>query len=484
MKKVLKVITNEYVILLGLIVLAFLVRFYKIDNPIADWHSFRQADTASVSRVYVEEGINILIPRYHDVSSIQSGWDNPKGYRFVELPLYNVIHAGLVKVIPIFTLEVWGRLLSIISSLISGLILYLLGKRFIGKWGGLLAFFFFAFIPYNIYFSRVILPEPLATTLALGGLLLFVRYIDSGKRTLFYISAVVFALSILVKPFTVFYFIPIFYLYIDKYGLKRILTAKHIIPLSLYGLIMAIPFLAWRTWINDYSAGIPFVKWVFNGNIIRFRPAFWRWIFGERLGRLILGIWGILPFTLGILWVKRKGKYFIHSFLLGMFLYVSVVATANVQHDYYQVFIIPAVSLALAQGSVFLLRTRIFPQVLAKGMLVFSVMMMMGIGLYQVKEYYKINHPEIIVAGQAVDKLVPKDARVIAPYNGDTAFLYQTKRWGWPAVDDSIENIIRRGASYYVSVNLHDKDTEYVRENYEVIEETDSYIIIDLSKEK
>ena len=113
MKKIIERIQKvrhiEYYLLAIILILGFLVRLYKINNPIADWHSFRQADTASVTRVYVEEGINFLYPRYHDFSATQSRLYNPNGYRFVELPIFNVIHASLVNIFPQFSLEVWGR---------------------------------------------------------------------------------------------------------------------------------------------------------------------------------------------------------------------------------------------------------------------------------------------------------------------------------------------------------------------------------------
>ncbi len=34
-------------ILAAIIILGLALRLYKIDNPIADWHSWRQADTTS-----------------------------------------------------------------------------------------------------------------------------------------------------------------------------------------------------------------------------------------------------------------------------------------------------------------------------------------------------------------------------------------------------------------------------------------------------
>src|SRR3989344_9203010 len=112
--KFLQFVKNKKLIPILAIITAFmglLVRLYKIGNPVADWHSFRQADTASVTRVYAEEGINLLIPRYHDISTTQSGLFNPEGYRFVEFPIFNAIHALLLTNFGIFSLEVWGRLL-------------------------------------------------------------------------------------------------------------------------------------------------------------------------------------------------------------------------------------------------------------------------------------------------------------------------------------------------------------------------------------
>jgi len=94
----------EYIFVSMILILSFLARFYKINNPVADWHSWRQADTASVTRIYIDEGIDLLFPRYHDLSSAQTGQLNPQGLRFVEFPLYNGLHAILSKSFPIFSL--------------------------------------------------------------------------------------------------------------------------------------------------------------------------------------------------------------------------------------------------------------------------------------------------------------------------------------------------------------------------------------------
>jgi len=471
---------KEYIVLSLILILGVLVRLYKIGNPIADWHSWRQADTASVSKVFVEKGIDLLHPRYHDISSIQTGIFNPQGYRMVEFPIYNAIHAVLAGSFPLVTLEVWGRLMSIMSAVISAIFLFLIGRRYMGIWGGVLASFFFMFLPYNIYFTRVILPEPMATAFALGSVWFFINFIDSGKRGVLYLSGLLLSLSLLMKPFTIFYTLSLIYLALEKYGWKGILTnAKRLVPFMIFVNIALVPLLLWRGWISRFPEGIPFFTWAFNGDRIRFRPAFWRWLFAERIGNLFLGVWGLIPFSLGILSTKKKDLFNL-LFFLGGVLYMTIVATANVRHDYYQIFIIPMLVLLLAKGTIYLWESETFSHWISRPLAVFSILMMLMLGAYQVREYYKINHPEIIEAGKAVDRLTPKDSIVIAPYNGDTAFLYQTGRWGWPAIDDSIDRIIEKGADYYVSVNTGDADTRMVIKRFETLERTDSYVIADL----
>jgi 4-amino-4-deoxy-L-arabinose transferase-like glycosyltransferase len=85
------------------------------------------------------------------------------------------------------------------------------------KWRGLLAAFFYVTIPFNIYFTRVILPEPVAVCFALASLFLFIKFIDNNSKFILYLSAIFLALSLLIKPFLIFYSLPMLYL-TQKYG--------------------------------------------------------------------------------------------------------------------------------------------------------------------------------------------------------------------------------------------------------------------------
>jgi hypothetical protein len=109
--------------------------------------------------------------------------------------------------------------------------------------------------------------------------------------------------------------------------------------------------------------------------------------------------------------------------------------------------------------------------------------MMLGMSWYEIKGYYQINNWSIVQAGKAVDELTPKDAKVIADYNGDTAFLYQTNRTGWPAVTNSLTKMVKDfGATYYVSVNFDDQANRILSwKGNEVIEKNKDFVIVKLS---
>ena len=100
-KNPIAMLSREKILLGCILILAFILRLYRINNPVGDWHAFRQADTASVTREYVKApSIDLLRPQYHDLGNIQSGLDNLDGYRMVEFPLVNAVLAWILRNVP------------------------------------------------------------------------------------------------------------------------------------------------------------------------------------------------------------------------------------------------------------------------------------------------------------------------------------------------------------------------------------------------
>ncbi len=476
---------NDRIFLLSIVlisVLGAIFRLYKIESPVADWHSWRQADTAAVARNFLRFGVDPLRPRYDDLSNIQSGKDNPMGYRMVEFPLYQVFGVVVYRMFESFgiSIEKSLRIVSIIASVVSIGALGWLGKEFGNKVIGIGSAFFFAILPFNVFYGRAILPEPLMVALSLVSLVFaHISRIDKGHKAYIFavISAIFASLALLVKPFAIFLLIPLAWMFLARFRCSLRSIAFYVI---IFGISIG-PLFLWRQWIANFPEGIPAYTWLLNEGNIRFKGAWFYWLFAERIGKLILGYWGVAVFVIGLL-RKESIHYRIWSFflLLGSLLYLIVIARGNVQHDYYQILLLPCVSFFLAKGAnVFLYPPEVFHKTISRLLFIAVIAFTCAFSWYHVRGFYWINKPEIIEAGKVIHAIAPLDAKVIAPYNGDTTFLYQTKRQGWPIGFD-IEQKIDQGATYYITISPFDAETEDLANRYSLLVRNDRFAIIEL----
>ncbi|MBI2599221.1 glycosyltransferase family 39 protein [Candidatus Curtissbacteria bacterium] len=469
----------EFLLLAAILILAFALRLYKINRPIADWHSWRQADTAAVARNFIKDGFSPLIPKFDDMSTQANGLDNPNRYRFVEFPIYNSLIAAVWSVTGINV--TYARLVTVFITLGSTILLYFLVKHFSGVSAGLLASFFFAAIPYNVFYSSAILPGPLMVFALLSLYLTFIRWLGNDKNWLWGAASIFFAnLAILTWPIALFFMLPIAYLAFDKYGIKTFKT----LPLWFFIALSLLPFIAWRLWMARFPEGIPNYRFLLNEGNIRFKGAFFRWLVVERMGKLILTVGGFPLFLLGLLQKPGREKLFYLSLLASAVLYFVVFASGNIRHDYYQVPAIPVFAIFMALGTKFLFNLPgSFNKFIGPPLAIALVLGLFAFGYFEVKGYFWINKPQIIKAGQAADLLLPKNATVIAPYNGDAAFLYQTNRRGYPITDRSLEKFIDEGTKYLVSVDVGDAGIQNLAKHCKVIDQTRDYVIVEMFKD-
>src|SRR3989344_1951198 len=94
------------------------------------------------------------------------------------------------------------------------------------KVAGLASSFFYSFLPFNIYFTRVILPDPMSVMFGVGAVYFFLNYINQKKLTYLLASATTLSLAILVKPHAIFFGLPIAYLVFTNYKLSEIVKNK------------------------------------------------------------------------------------------------------------------------------------------------------------------------------------------------------------------------------------------------------------------
>jgi len=498
-----------------IIAAAFVVRLYQINAPLADWHSFRQADTASVTREYVKNGIDLLRPKYHDLSNIQSGEDNLEGWRMVEFPIINAVIALILRLNPGWDLVVVSRLASAAASAVSIGAFYWLLKQLRGTSVALAAALAWALMPYAIYYGRVILPEPFVILFMSLALVYWYKWLTNRRNKFVWllVSGLLLALALLVKPMAAFLMPLMVGLIFERprrFVGKANHVARNVLLTALTFVLAVIPLLLWRRWILNFPTGIPASDWLFNGNHIRLKPAWWRWLMADRIGRLMFGYWGaallifglvfsipekivakrylaILPKQINLIvsffltWFEKSGALIFG--VLGVLAYLIVFATGNVQHDYYQIILLPIIVWLFAEGVVGLVNimTSTFRRLAMLAALSTIIIFSWLFSWYHVGDFFHINNPAIVSAGNAVDQLTPPDALVIAPYQGDTAFLWQTNRRGWP-IGFEIEEKIKLGAQFYVSTAKDDEVNE-LRDRYSILAETDEYIIFDLREE-
>ncbi len=470
------------ILLILILLLGIVVRLYRVDNPVAAWHSWRQADTASVPRNFYQEGYNPFYPKGDDMSAISdSGEMNPERYRFVEFPIYGslvyfayLINGGVD--------ERYARIINILFATGSTLFIYFIAKKYFDTFIATLSMFLFAVLPFNVFFSRTILPEPSLVFFCLGMFYFVDRWIWEDKLSLYFVSLFFTICAFLTKPMAVFYLLPLIYVYYQKEG--RLFP----IPNRYFKLFVPalLPLLFWRVWMGKYPEGIPSSNWLYNSDGIRFRPAFWRWIIGDRLGREILSVCGTVLLMIGVL-VRPTAKsgLVLHLLFLSFLLYLAIFATGNVTHDYYQVLIVPALVIFVARGFVVLIRgsREFIPRIWTIPTAVLFLVLTIYLSWFEVKGLYQINNPVIVEAGRYADKILPKNARVVAPYNGDTAFLYQINRHGWPIIATSIDDLVfKKGATAYVSVNK-DTQTKEIMVQFTPIFENDKFVIVDLTRQ-
>ncbi|MFH0773313.1 MAG: glycosyltransferase family 39 protein [bacterium] len=473
-------------IILGLILaVACIVRMYKIDAPLADFHSWRQADTAAVARNLERSGFDILHPTYDDLSNLQSGIDNPKGFRFVEFPIYNVSFALLHSAMPILTLETWARIVAVFFSLLCIGALYYLALVEAGRVAAIFSAITYAIMPFFIYFSRVILPETPAVSLALCAILLlhfFTTEKAKSKKILWLtLSSISFAVSLLIKPTTIFYGLPLLVLFIRKY--------KYNIPkqlhVFLYFLLALAPLLVWRYYITQFPEGIPASNWLFTmvntsegQKEIFMRPAFFRWIFYERLNNLILGGYLTVFFILGI--IRKQKTYLPLAIIAAGFVYLFVFQGGNVQHEYYQVILFPGIALAVGLGVGLIIestKTFLHPVITTPiVILIFSASCLFS--WYQVKGYYVIP-PDLLLMAKIIQTFTKPTDKVIADRMGDTTLLYLSDRKGAPLLYREPSEMKKMGYQYILTDKREIID-KLALEKYEKLFENNQFALFAL----
>ncbi len=438
---------RDLVILTLILIFAFTFRLYKIDIPLADLYSSRQAETAAVTRNFVNKKFNLLIPVSDNLSPLQSGKESFQGLDLSEFSLYSGTVAFFAKYLPFISLEIYGRLTTAFFSLILIAIIYLLLLKENGRVAAASGALVYSFFPYFVFFSRLILPYTMALTYTFLGLI-FVYYFSQGKNSLknafFLILAILFTASgLLISSYMLLYLLPTIYLFWRKYRWEILKQT----PFYLFFVLSLLPLALWINYVRHFPEGIQAGIKLFSN----FRT-FWHVIFFDRLNNLILGGYLTFFFILGVL-AKSKRQLFL-SLLLTALVFILFFQNLNLQGAYYQTLILPVIAIFVGLGTDFIFKNsgNFRNPVLVIFVSAFLFILSFFISYREVRNWYA--YPKDLVSiANIIQDLTNQNDKIITETNGDMTLLYLANRRGSPVIYKDLEQLKQEGYSYLATMN-------------------------------
>jgi 4-amino-4-deoxy-L-arabinose transferase-like glycosyltransferase len=453
-----------------------------------------------VARNFYYDGIDLLHPKIYVDGA------NPQ-YYWVELHLYPAI----VSVVYWFAggvYEVLGRIVSIIFSLGTIALLYLLAKKYFGETAGLVAAGFYAFAPAGILFGRTFQPEAMMVFFSVAAIYFFTEWVEKSGWKLFAATAFCTAVAFLVKPPTMYLFVPLFYVAYAKYGKKVFVKpalwlffALVVIPIGLWLL-----FLSQVTNTQEYLSTLRFENYGGWGVSELRNPLYYKNML-ESVAGIILTPMGFAVALLGV-FVKPRNKfgYVFHAWLLAVIAYFVILAGANMYHNYYQLPLLPVAAVFVGAAAAHLLRKECVKGTFLneKWAKIILVMVFLALSAFYVAQniYIPASVREIPAIGREVQEIAGEKDSVIASYSSGLAMLYYTDRMGWPLwINDpdhpavqALERLRAKGAKYFVAaltqgklggIDVNDVRTnqqfyDYLKTNYQLVRETPNYLAFGL----
>lgn len=338
-----------YVVIIFLILMFFsyLVRPTLNNIAIENYEQWRQSDTYVVAKIYDNEGIDLLRPKFY--------YDGI-GPHVVQLelellPMFGVLFKRLFGANLLLSI----RIVSLTFFLISAVYMYLLSRLFLDNKTSIITLLLYLTMPLNIALSRAIMPEALIMCFYLGSTYYLYRWYKFDRRIDSYLSAIFLSIAIIEKVPLAFFGLAVIYLYFKKYGLKVLKN----IDFYLYGVIALLPTIVYMIYMQK-TADHGFVsdiaiKHIFSREILSVLSKetlkFHLGVFKEFFTLPIFTIFGI-----SIIKVRNinKEQLPIIPWLLALTLEVLIIC-GIIKFSYYYIFYTPIVALmsGIVLGEIF-----------------------------------------------------------------------------------------------------------------------------------
>lgn len=478
-----------------LIVIA--ARMFHVTFPVMGWHSWRQSDTATITRNFYENGHNILYP--------QINWaPQTTGFVESEFHIYPFIVSLLYNVFGVN--DMVGRLVSILFSLLAVYGLYLLVRKFITEQTALWSALIYGILPLNIFYGRAFMPESTLLMCSISSVYFFSEWIDKGGMKYFFFAWLFTSLAVLIKLPTLYIGLPLAFLAFQRYSFAVFRKAQ----IYLMVLLTILPAALWYYHAHQLllNGGASFGIWTYGQDkwgmfSLLADPAWYNDIFFKNIAErhttyagFILMVWG--------LFIKRtepKEKLF-DFWLIGMLVYIFIAAQAHRAQEYYTLPIaIPAAVfiakifaryLPMENLKAVFNRNKFASTFAAVCLLLICVLSYLRMANFMKSETWD---SPVLKIGKDVQSVSQKNDLILTVSNGNPVYLYHAHRNGWNVMPEQLDSafITTRfigGAKYlageknmFNTANSQDK-LNYILTNYVIVKNEPDYFVVILWKKR
>ena len=185
-----RALTSDRAILIGILIVAAVARFYHIRLPLVDAFSWREASSAMMAQNFREGSWNIFFP--------EVDWTGPgPSYQGREFQLFGYVVALLS--VPFGWHDWLGRLVAGLFGLLTVFSLHRLVALIWDEVHAHLTALAYALMPGAIMIDSSFIPDPAMLAMVTLGIWLFVRYWVTGTAYLLPLAAAAFTLGALAK---------------------------------------------------------------------------------------------------------------------------------------------------------------------------------------------------------------------------------------------------------------------------------------------
>jgi hypothetical protein len=435
---------REALLLALILLLMAALMMRQLNQSLLGHHSWRQADTASFARGLASGEFDLLHPTFLAYYPDQYGLG---GATESEFNLYPLLVAGLFRLFG--PRDALARLVSIAFGLGTGVMVYLIGRRVMDGAAGLLAALALCCSPLFLFYSRSVQPEATVLFFSVGALYFFLCWLESERWRDFVPAALCAALALLVKIPSLYIALPLVVAAWQKWRWQMWRRWQ----LWLYAGVVLLPAVAYyghahtlyqQTGLTVFglSGG-----WPGSGKFAWLQlltsKDFYYSIF-NRLNTTILGRYGVLMVALSLVIapgnsLRRKEEWVYYAWLAAVGVFILGVAQGNIQHEYYQLPIVPIAAMFIGRvGSLLLkletLRLQLVFTRWPLGPLLVAVLMVLSLrsAIGNVSGMYGENKLLLEVA-QVTQRLTPPEAPVAVLHDWPHVpeVFYYAQRKGW-----------------------------------------------------